>query len=221
MIISENLKRLLEQIPGQVTLVAVSKTYPPEAILEAYSTGHRIFGENRVQELTSKYEVLPRDIQWHQIGHLQKNKVKYIAPFVAMIHAVDDVELLAVIQKEAAKAQREISCLIQIHIAQEVSKFGFSYDEAREFFRNFNSADYPNVKVSGLMGMATFTEDEAQIRSEFRGLAAFFRELQEGFMKDESAFKHLSMGMSGDYRIAIEEGSTMIRVGSAIFGARC
>lgn len=202
-----------------VTLVAVSKTHPIEAISEAYQAGQRIFGENRVQELQEKQPLLPNDIQWHLIGHLQKNKVKYIAPYVAMIHAVDSIELLEVIQKEAAKSNRTIDCLIQIYIADENSKFGFSYEEAESFFNNVNPQNYPNVRFRGLMGMATFTDDAGQVRTEFAGLKSFFNRVKSNH-PEWAEFNELSMGMSGDYTIAVEEGSTMIRVGSAIFGAR-
>lgn len=200
--------------------MAVTKTYSPETILEAYRAGHRVFGENRVQELTTKYEALPKDIEWHLVGHLQKNKVKYIIPFVAMIHAVDSVGLLQTVQKEAAKVNRIIPCLIQVHIAAEEHKFGFSYDEARELFKGALPSSLPHVQVCGLMGMATFTDDREQVRREFRGLAAFFREMKETVMRNVPSFTELSMGMSGDYPLAVEEGSTMVRVGSAIFGKR-
>jgi PLP dependent protein len=219
MSIQSALSQLTKEISGSVTLVAVSKTHPVEAIIEAYKAGQRVFGENRVQELEEKHPQLPNDIHWHLIGHLQKNKVKFIAPYVTMIHAVDNVELLDVIQKEAAKNNRVIGCLMQIHIANEDSKFGFSYEEADSFFNNVNMQNYPNVRLRGLMGMATFTDDSAQIRAEFAGLKSFFNQVKSRYPQWEE-FNELSMGMSGDYAIAIEEGSTMIRVGSAIFGSR-
>jgi PLP dependent protein len=219
MSIQSALSQLTKEISGSVTLVAVSKTHPVEAIIEAYKAGQRVFGENRVQELEEKHPRLPNDIHWHLIGHLQKNKVKFIAPYVTMIHAVDNVELLDVIQKEAAKNNRVIGCLMQIHIANEDSKFGFSYEEADSFFNNVNMQNYPNVRLRGLMGMATFTDDSAQIRAEFAGLKSFFNQVKSRYPQWEE-FNELSMGMSGDYAIAIEEGSTMIRVGSAIFGSR-
>jgi pyridoxal phosphate enzyme (YggS family) len=218
--IQEHLKLIKDSLPASVTLVAVSKTKPASAIEEAYAAGQRIFGENRVQEVEEKYALLPKDIQWHLIGHLQSNKVKYIAPFIAMIHAVDDEELLAVIDKEAKKNNRSIDCLIQIHIAQEESKFGMSEAEARHFFESGNWKQYSNVNIRGLMGMATFTEDEQQIREEFNGLSSLFKQLRGGVMANQPTFDQLSIGMSGDYRIAIEAGSTLVRVGSAIFGDR-
>ena len=218
MSISSNLIQLNQSIPGNVTLVAVSKTHPVEAISEAYQCGQRVFGENRVQELDEKHSQLPADISWHLIGHLQKNKVKYIAPYVSMIHSVDDLELLKVIQKEAQKNDRIIDCLIQIHIADEESKFGFSHSEADDFFGSINDADYPNVCIRGLMGMATFTENHAQVEAEFEGLKTFFDNIQS--RRNSDSFNVCSMGMSGDYQLAIEAGSNMIRVGSAIFGSR-
>jgi pyridoxal phosphate enzyme (YggS family) len=218
MSISINLQELKDSLPEHVTLVAVSKTHPVESISEAYQCGQRVFGENRVQELEEKHAQLPSDISWHLIGHLQKNKVKYIAPFVAMIHAVDSLELLKTIQKEAQKNDRNIDCLIQIHIAVEENKFGFSYSEADEFFRSYKLADYPNVRIRGLMGMATFTENQQQVKEEFDGLKTFFDAIRNRL--NSNSFNVLSMGMSGDYKLAIEAGSTMIRVGSALFGSR-
>lgn len=218
MSISINLHELKDSLPEHVTLVAVSKTHPVESISEAYQCGQRVFGENRVQELEEKHAQLPSDISWHLIGHLQKNKVKYIAPFVAMIHAVDNLELLKTIQKEAQKNDRNIDCLIQIHIAVEENKFGFSYSEADEFFRSYKRADYPNVRIRGLMGMATFTENQQQVKEEFDGLKTFFDAIRNRL--NSNSFNVLSMGMSGDYKLAIEAGSTMIRVGSALFGSR-
>ncbi|HPH82924.1 MAG TPA: YggS family pyridoxal phosphate-dependent enzyme [Flavobacteriales bacterium] len=218
--IQENLKRIQATLPEGVKLCAVSKTKPNSAIEEAYATGQRIFGENRVQELEEKATVLPKDIQWHLIGHLQSNKVKYIAPFVSMIHAVDDEELLAVIDKEAKKNNRVIDCLIQLHIAQEETKYGMSEEEAYEFFRLGTWKNYKNVRICGLMGMATFTENEQQIRNEFKGLAMFFNRIKSEIMSNHDSFNQLSIGMSGDYLIAIESGSTLVRVGSAIFGDR-
>lgn len=220
MSIKANLIAVQSLLPQDVTLVAVSKTHSVEDILQAYSAGQRVFGENRVQELQEKYEALPKDIEWHQIGHLQKNKVKYIAPFVSLIHAVDSVELLDVINKEGAKNNRRIPCLIQLHIAEEDSKFGFAYEEAKKFFEAFRSDLYPNVLIKGLMGMATFTEDKAQIRKEFKNLKSFYDLIKETYYHESEEFNTLSMGMSSDYKIAIEEGSNMIRVGSAIFGSR-
>ena len=203
-----------------VTLVAVSKTKPAEDIMKLYQSGQRIFGENKVQEMVSKYEILPKDIQWHQIGHLQKNKVKYIAPFVAMIHAVDSLELLQKINKEAAKNNRIIDILLQFHIATEETKFGLNKDEAVQLLTSLEKEPLPNVRICGVMGMASFTEDTYLIRSEFRSLKEIFAALKSEFFMENPFFKDISMGMSGDYKIAIEEGSTMVRIGSAIFGGR-
>ncbi len=203
-----------------VKLVAVSKTKPAEDIMKLYQSGQRIFGENKVQEMVSKYEVLPKDIQWHQIGHLQKNKVKYIAPFVAMIHAVDSLELLQMINKEAAKNNRTIDVLLQFHIATEETKFGLNKDEAVQLLTSLEKEPLPNVRICGVMGMASFTEDTYLIRSEFRLLKEIFAALKSEFFMENPYFKDISMGMSGDYKIAIEEGSTMVRIGSAIFGGR-
>lgn len=220
MSIVENLDQVRKDIPLNVKLVAVSKTKPAEAIQEAYEAGQRVFGENKPQELTQKWEVLPRDIEWHMIGHLQTNKVKYIAPYVSLIHSVDSPKLLAVIDKEAAKNGRVIDCLFQMHIAEEETKFGFDYNELVEFIESGALAEFKNVRMVGVMGMATFTEDEAQVRYEFRHLKEIFERIKGTFFAGDAAFKEISMGMSGDYKLAIEEGSTMVRVGSAIFGHR-
>lgn len=214
--ITKNLQQIKASIPEHVTLVAVSKTKPNEAILEAYQTGQRIFGENKVQELTEKHESLPKDIEWHMIGHLQSNKVKYIAPFVSLIHGVDSFKLLKEINKRAAQNERVINCLLQIHIAEENTKFGFDEKEVIELIKSEAFQHLKNIKVVGLMGMATFTDDENQIRKEFKSLKNLFDKLQIS----NHQFQILSMGMSGDYQLAIEEGSTMIRVGSSIFGER-
>lgn len=214
--ITANLQQIKASIPEHVTLVAVSKTKPNEAILEAYQAGQRIFGENKVQELTEKHESLPKDIEWHMIGHLQSNKVKYIAPFVSLIHGVDSFKLLKEINKRAAQNERVINCLLQIHIAEEDTKFGFDEKEVIELIKSEAFQHLKNIKVVGLMGMATFTDDENQIRKEFKSLKNLFDKLQIS----NHQFQILSMGMSGDYQIAIEEGSTMIRVGSSIFGER-
>jgi hypothetical protein len=216
MSVRENLSRILKTIPDSVTLVAVSKTKPNELIMEAYEGGHRDFGENYVQELVSKYEQLPKDLRWHFIGHLQSNKVKYISPFVHLIHGIDSLKLLKEVDKQAAKSKRKINCLLQVHIASEETKFGFSAEECSELVRSGEIEKIRNVNVCGLMGMATNTEDEKHIREEFRGLRQLLLRLQE--LKPE--MKTLSMGMSSDYRMAIEEGSTMIRIGSIIFGER-
>ena len=218
--ISEQIKAIKDRLPEGVRLIAVSKFHPNEAILEAYEAGQRLFGENHVQELTAKHENLPKDIEWHFIGHLQTNKVKYIAPFVSLIHGIDTPKLLKVVDKEGAKVGRVIPCLLQLHIASEETKFGFSREECLEMLSSGILAELPHVQICGLMGMATNTDDEAQIRQEFRFLHSFFKELKESYFKDEPAFKELSMGMSDDYPIAIEEGSTLIRVGTMIFGER-
>lgn len=212
MSIKNNLKAILTNIPDNVQLVAVSKIKPNSDILEAYNSGQRIFGENKVQELAAKFEELPKDIQWHMIGHLQSNKVKYIAPFVSLIHGVDSLKLLKEIDKRAAQNNRIIDCLLQVHIAQENTKFGFGINEviyALEEARNFE-----NIKITGLMGMATFTSNEDQILQEFESLEKLFNSI-----KNEE-INTLSIGMSGDYKLAIKKGSTMVRVGSAIFGNR-
>lgn len=216
MSIEQNILALKQQLPPQVTLIAVSKTKPNEAVQEAYDAGQRDFGENRVQELAPKYETLPKDIRWHLIGHLQSNKVKYIAPFVYMIHSVDSEKLLAEIDKQAAKNQRIIPVLLQIFIAQEETKFGFSPEEAEALLTGNIAQRYPNVRIEGLMGMATNTDNESQVRSEFRQLKTFFEKLKT----QHSSMHILSMGMSSDWPLAVEEGGTMIRVGSSIFGSR-
>ena len=212
--ISGNLKSILSKLPKSVTLVAVSKTKPNDAIMEAYHAGHRVFGENKVQDMLTKSEELPSDIQWHMIGHLQTNKVKFIAPFVSLIHGVDSLKLIKEIDKRAALNNRIIDCLLQIHIAEEETKFGLSDIEATQVLAYAKHLN--NVRIKGLMGMATNTRDESIVRNEFAGL-------KELFLKFQSVSKDLqiiSMGMSNDYEIAIEQGSTMVRVGSAIFGQR-
>ena len=213
MSIKENLKRIKSQLPEEVTLVAVSKTKTNKEIFEAYKAGQRIFGENKVQEMTTKWDALPKDIEWHMIGHLQRNKVKYIAPFVSLVHGVDSLRLLKEIDKQAKKSDRVIPCLLQMHIAEEDSKFGLNESELIEILEY---EALGNIKVVGLMGMATFTQNTDQIRKEFKKLKSHFEFLRT---KIPDA-KVLSMGMSGDYQIAIEEGSTMVRIGSSIFGAR-
>lgn len=218
--IKSNIINLRNGIPDSCTIVAVSKTNPPERIKEAYDAGQRVFGENRVQELTPKYEALPKDIQWHMIGHMQTNKVKYIVPFVHMIQSVDRVGVLQEINKQAAKFNRVISCLLQIHIAKEDTKFGFSEKEALELVTGTAIKTFSYVSIVGIMGMATFTDNEDQVRKEFRSLREFFEELKASALPPNVRMQELSMGMSGDYKIAIEEGSTMVRIGSAIFGER-
>jgi len=220
MSVSKTIHSINRELPTGTRLVAVSKFHPVDAILEAYQAGQRIFGENWVQELCEKQPLCPDDIEWHFIGHLQTNKIKQIVPFVSLIHGVDSLKLLKGINKEAEKAGRVIPCLLQIHIAQEESKFGFSVDECRNILSGGHLKDLKFVRICGLMGMATLTEDTTQIRSEFRYLKNAFDEFKKNFFMDEPDFCELSMGMSDDYRIAIEEGSTMVRIGSAIFGAR-
>ncbi|HCZ09351.1 MAG: YggS family pyridoxal phosphate-dependent enzyme [Flavobacteriaceae bacterium] len=214
MSIGENTIALRKEIPEQLTLVAVSKTKSNEEIMEAYQSGQRVFGENKIQEMSAKYEALPKDIQWHMIGHVQSNKVKYMAPFVDLIHGVDRSKLLREIDKQALKNNRIIDCLLQIHIAQESTKFGFSESEITEALDLAGTLN--NVRVVGLMGMATFTENTQQITEEFKGLKRLFDQLKP----QQPQFSVLSMGMSGDYPLAIAQGSNMIRVGSKIFGAR-
>lgn len=203
-----------------VTLVAVSKTKPIEAIQQMYDQGQHVFGENRVQELEEKYVALPKDIQWHLIGHLQKNKVKYIAPFVSMIHSVDSLELLEIINKEAVKADRIISVLLQFYIAKEDTKFGLSEAEGFALLDQLLEKPLTNIKICGVMGMASFSDDKALVRSEFQNLKNIFNHLKNKYFAVDDAFKEVSMGMSGDYELAIEEGSTMVRIGSALFGSR-
>jgi len=219
MSIPQKINEIVNSIPQNVKLVAVSKTKPNEDIMEAYEGGYRIFGENKPQELTRKFNELPKDIEWHMIGHLQSNKVKYIAPFVSLIHAVDSLKLLKEINKQAKKNDRIIDCLLQFHIAEEQTKFGFSLIEAEEILDSGAFKELENVRIVGVMGMATFTDDKEQVRKEFQNLKFNFDQLKsKHFVSDE--FKEISMGMSGDYKLAIEEGSTMVRVGSTIFGAR-
>lgn len=210
MTIKENLSLIKDKLNENVILVAVSKTKPVKDLLEAYKAGQRIFGENKIQEMVSKWEVMPKDVKWHMIGHVQRNKVKYMAPFVDYIHAVDSIKLLGEIQKQAKKNDRQIKCLIQIRIAREETKFGILPHELELVLES--SKSYDNILIEGLMGMASFTKDKNQIRNEFKLLKSIYDEYQ--------SFKILSMGMSGDYSIAIEEGSNMIRVGSKIFGER-
>ncbi|WP_186989539.1 YggS family pyridoxal phosphate-dependent enzyme [Constantimarinum furrinae] len=215
MSVSENIIQLKREIPDTVTLVAVSKTKAVPEIMEAYNTGHRIFGENKIQEMEAKWKEMPKDVEWHMIGHVQRNKVKYMAPFVSLIHAVDSLKLLKEINKQARKNNRVINCLIQIKIAEEESKFGLSEAAAREILASEAFQSMEHVNVLGVMGMATFTENEAQLVKEFQKLKAFF-----DTYKNKYGFTEISMGMSGDYAVAIAQGSTMIRVGSAIFGKR-
>ena len=212
--IGKNITSLLEGLPSKVELVAVSKTKSNEEILEAYNAGQRKFGENKIQEMTRKYEILPKDIQWHMIGHVQSNKVKYMAPYVSLIHGVDSLKLLKEINKQAQKNNRIIDCLLQIHIAKEESKFGLSVRESQQAIKI--AKELPHLRIKGLMGMATFTDDQKQIEREFAGL----KSLYDQFIEQKIPLEVLSMGMSGDFLIAIEQGSNMIRVGSKIFGPR-
>lgn len=217
--IEYNLKQFNDAIPENVSLLAVSKTKPVELLQIAYDAGQRDFGENKVQELRDKYPVLPKDIRWHMIGHLQSNKVKYIAPFVYMIHAVDSVKLLREINKRAQQSDRTIKVLLQVYIAKEEAKFGFEEEEIYSLFKNGELDEYKNVVFSGLMGMATNTENKEQIKKEFHSIKLLLNKIQNEFPQFQD-FNELSIGMSNDFRIAIEEGSTMIRIGSSIFGLR-
>jgi PLP dependent protein len=218
--IAEHIQKLKREIPENVKLIAVSKTKSTALILEAYQSGQKVFGENKVQELVDKYESLPKDIEWHLIGHLQTNKVKYIAPFVSLIHSIDSLKLLKEVNKEALKNNRIINCLLQFHIAEEETKFGFSFEEACELLKSEDFLLLNNIRISGIMGMATFTENLEKIHDEFRTLNNYFLLLKSHHFKFNPDFKEISMGMSSDFQIAIEEGSTMIRVGSLIFGNR-
>lgn len=209
-----------KNLPEHVQLVAVSKTKAEDEILEVYQAGQRLFGENKAQELVPKYEALPKDIEWHMIGHLQTNKVKYIAPFVGMIHSVDSLKLMKTINKEAGKNERVIPCLLQFHIAEEETKYGFSLEEAHDILGSEAFRNLKNIKIRGVMGMATFTDNKEKVHREFRHLIQIFDQLKKEYFAEDPKFKEVSMGMSDDYLIAIEEGSSIIRVGSAIFGSR-
>jgi len=221
MSIADNIGNLKKEIgDSKVKLIAVSKTKPAEVLMEAYNAGQRVFGENNVQEMVEKHEQLPKDIEWHLIGHLQTNKVKYIASFISLIHSVDSLKLLQEIDKQAAKNNRVIDCLLQIYIADEETKFGLGFDEAIELLRSEEFANLKHVRLVGLMGIATNTENAKQLKDEFYELHTFFDGVKLSYFRKEDSFKELSIGMSGDYKIAIEEGSTMIRVGSLIFGQR-
>ncbi len=219
MSIQQNLSNIKSNLPKNVTLVAVSKTKPISALEEAYSAGQRIFGENKALEMAEKYKHLPKDIEWHFIGHLQSNKVKYIAPFVNLIHAVDSLKILKEINKQALKNERIIDCLLQFHIAQEETKFGFNLEEALALLTSKNFMQLKNIRIIGVMGMATNTNNQDQIHQEFATLKDYFEKIKATYL-DEISFKEISMGMSADYPIAIQEGSSLIRVGSSIFGLR-
>jgi len=220
MSIQSNLLTIKSTLPNHVTLVAVSKTKPNHMISECYDIGQRHFGENKVQDLVDKYHALPKDIKWHFIGHLQTNKVKFIASFVHLIHAVDSLKLLKEINKQALKNNRIIHVLLQFHIAKEASKFGLNKNSCDEVLNSESFANLKNISIVGVMGMATFTDDENQIKSEFKALGVYFKELKINKHIASISFIELSMGMSGDYKLAIAEGSTMVRVGSSIFGSR-
>lgn len=217
MSVKENLAKIKAGLPAHVTLVAVSKTKPAQMIMEAYEAGQRDFGENYVQELAAKQQELPADIRWHAIGHLQSNKVKYVAPFIHLLHGIDSYKLLQEVKKQAGKHQRVIDCLLQVHIAEEESKFGLGFKECEEALAQLQRNPLPNIRIIGLMGMATNTDDTAQVRKEFRGLRRFFERIAVGSGQPMTI---LSMGMSADYKIAIDEGSTLVRIGSSIFGER-
>jgi hypothetical protein len=217
MAIAENLKQILKEIDDKATLVAVTKNRPLEEIKALYSAGYRVFGENRVQDLVEKFELLPKDIQWHLIGHLQTNKVKYIAPFVKLIHSVDSLKLLQTIAKEGQKNNRIIPCLLQFHVAEEETKFGLDWEEAKLLLGSNEYQSLENVKVVGIMGMASNTDNQEQVAKEFETLSRFFQILKKDYFEKDEGFKELSMGMSGDYLLAIQKGSTMVRVGSALF----
>ncbi|HJF90777.1 MAG TPA: YggS family pyridoxal phosphate-dependent enzyme [Mediterranea massiliensis] len=218
--IAESIRQIRSELPAGVRLVAVSKFHPNEAIEEAYRAGQRIFGESKVQEMTAKHDSLPQDIEWHFIGHLQTNKVKYIVPYVALIHGIDSFKLLAEVDKQAAKVGRRVDCLLQLHIAREETKFGFSFDECRQMLAEGQWRQLQHVRLCGLMGMATNTDNTTQIKEEFESLSQFFREVKATWFADDDAFRELSMGMSHDYHEAIAAGSTLVRVGSKIFGER-
>lgn len=218
--IESTIGEIRNELPERVRLVAVSKFHPNEMIMEAYRAGQRIFGENHVQEVTRKYETLPKDIEWHFIGHLQTNKVKYIVPFVSLIHGVDTFKLLKEIDKQAAKCDRTVACLLQIRIAKEETKFGFSFDECRELLEQGEWNLMKHVDLRGMMGMATYTDDKVEIRNEFHSLKTFFDEIKGTYFRDADRFKEISMGMTHDYPLAVQEGSTLVRIGTKIFGER-
>ena len=218
--IKENLEKIRATLPEGVTLVAVSKTKPVSDLQEAYDAGQRVFGENYPQEMRDKHEVLPQDIQWHFIGHLQTHKIKYIIQYVTLIHSIDTASLLEAVNKEAKKHDRVVDCLLQFHIALEETKFGLDLNEARQLLDSEEYKQMENVRICGVMGMGTFTDDMEEVRKEFKHLKSIFDTLRSDYFADQPQFKEISMGMSEDYPIAIEEGATLIRVGSKIFGAR-
>lgn len=218
--IKKNIETIKATLPERTRLIAVSKTKPVEMLQEAYDAGQRLFGENKAQEMRDKHEVLPGDIEWHLIGHLQTNKVKYIASFVRMIHSIDSLQLLQTVEKEAIKHDRTIDCLLQFHIASEETKFGLSLEEAIELLNSNEYKALSHIRICGVMGMATNTDDTTLVRSEFANLRHIFETLKRDYFADNDCFRELSMGMSHDYPIAVEEGATLVRVGSSIFGAR-
>ncbi|MEI6122744.1 MAG: YggS family pyridoxal phosphate-dependent enzyme [Bacteroidota bacterium] len=220
MSISENLDQIKKTIPTHITLVVVSKTQPISSLLQVYQSGHKVFGENKVQELMTKQAQLPADMQWHMLGHLQTNKVKYIAPFVSLIHSVDSLKLLKEINRQALQNNRTIQCLLEFHIAHEQTKFGLSYPQALQILNAPDFKSLHNIQICGLMGMATFTQNQEQIRDEFKNLHTNFHKLKDTFFADKPYFKEISMGMSSDYILAIQQGATIIRIGTAIFGQR-
>jgi len=220
MSIAENLTTILSTLPQNVKLVVVSKFNPAEAVNEAYDAGQRIFGESRAQELAGKQPLLPEDIEWHFIGHLQTNKIKTIIPYIHTIQSIDSWKLLTEIDKQATSAGRTVNCMLEIYIASEDTKYGLSFDECRKLLSENNWEELKSVRITGVMGMATYIDDIVQIRNEFRSLKNFYEELKKGYFADKPYFKEISMGMSHDYKIAVEEGSTMVRIGSSVFGER-
>lgn len=220
MSIREKIVEIKKQIPEGVTLVAVSKTKPIEDIMQAYDEGQRVFGENKAQEMKEKQALLPKDIQWHMLGHLQENKVKYIVPFVSLIHSVDSLKILQAINKRAIICERVVDCLLEIDISHEETKFGLSKDELYKLLSSPEYEQMKNIRICGLMGIGSITDDNSKTREEFRGLRALYSEIKDKFFAGKDYFRHVSMGMSGDYDIAIEEGSTIVRIGSKIFGER-
>lgn len=218
--VNSNYKDIINSIPDDVKVIPITKNKTIDEILGLYNCGHRVFGESKVQELLPKYEQLPKDIQWQMVGHLQKNKVKYVAPFITMIQSVDSFKLLDVINNEAQKNERVIECLLQIHIAEEETKFGLSFEEVNQILESKEFGEMENVALCGIMGMATFTENEEQIRKEFKTLKSFFDQAKSKYFNQNDNFSQLSMGMSNDYQIAVEEGSTILRIGTALFGER-
>lgn len=218
--ILENIGKLREELPNEVKIVAVSKTHTPEIIMQLYNSGYKVFGENRVQELLEKYEAMPKDTEWHFVGHLQSNKVKYLAPFIKMIHGIDSFRILKAVNREAKKHNRIIPCLLQFHIADEETKFGLSEEEAYEILDSEEYKTLKNISIVGVMGMATLTDDKEKIRKEFRFLKRIFDNIKKEYFPRKKGFKEISMGMSEDYQIAVEEGSTIVRIGSSIFGSR-